>query len=599
MRNYSLEGSNFDYIKIDYSGINGIIVPKLGQMSGNDEFTFTVDFGTTNTHIEYRLNNGKEIKTFDISKEPIDEKQVHWLHGKEDYLKEVFDEEYIPAYTDDEFKLPMRTALSYGENTIWNDVYPFEKASLNELYEKRLDYPYNQTETNLKWSDDANYKKQVEVYIKSLMFLLRNKVVIGNGKLEKTKIRWFYPVSMERQRFSNLTTAWNDAYKKYFGGHERNIFSITESVAPFEFYVKDRDANNLVSIDIGGGTTDIVISASGEVDYITSFRFAANSIFGDGYSENNRVKNGIVRQFKEKIKKELQIKINKDHELFQIFDNMYANKSSADIASFLFSLKYNKKVKAVGENLAENVNLSKKLIEDNTQKITFIFFYTAIIYHLAKLMKTKNLSMPDKIVFSGNGSRVILFFTDDSDLLITFTKLIFEKIYGKDYPKSGLNIIINKENPKEATCKGGFFVIEPEKFSNILKKKVVLHSNGTDAVIHRVNDNNNELSNSDKYNVINDDYLKQTVGEAIKFIQFVFDLLPFFNNEGYKLNNTSIELAKTVCFQKLDIYAKNGWKLKEKEISQDEIIDETLFFYPLVGMLKELTDAICDKNLQN
>jgi hypothetical protein len=596
LKNYSLDSSNFDYIRINYNGIKGVILPNMELKTGEREFTFAVDFGTTNTHIEYKIGNDNNISSFNISKGQIDERQVHWLHGGEDYLKEVFDEEYIPAYTDEEFRFPMRSALSYGEKTNWRDVYPFEKASLDELYEKRLGYDYNETITDLKWSDDDNNQKQVKVYIESIMYLLRNKVIVGNGHLEKTKIRWFYPVSMERGRYKNLKDAWQSAYKKYFGGDEKNIIPITESVAPFEYYIRDRDSNNLVTIDIGGGTTDIVISASGKVDFITSFRFAANAIFGDGYAETNRVKNGIVRQFSEIIKNDLKTKINENDDLFRIFDEMYVNKSSADIASFLFSLKQNKKVRHAGEYLAENANLEKKLVGDTTQKITFIFFYSAIIYHLAKLMNSKNLQMPDKIVFSGNGSRVISFFTDDHEILRNYTKLIFGKVYGTNYPSNNLEIILNKKNPKEATCKGGFFVDTPESFGEIYKKKVVLHSNGTDAVIQRNSSDINEINDSDTYRAINENYLSNTVGEVKKFINFVFDLLPFFANEGYKLNPSSIKTAKEVCFNRLDIYAKNGWQLKKKEVAETEGIEETLFFYPLVGMLKELSDSICNKN---
>lgn len=598
LKNYSLEGSNFDYIRINYNGVNGIIIPKLEQKTGEEEYTFGIDFGTTNTHIEYKIGGRREIKSFDILSGVIDEKQVHWLHGREDYIRQVFDEEYIPDYTNQEFKLPMRTALSYGEKTNWQDISPFEKASLDELYEKRLGYPYNKTETDLKWSDNTHSQQQVKAYIESLMYILRNKVTIGNGNLSKTKIRWFYPVSMERNRYNNLKKVWDESYTKYFGGEESNMMSITESVAPFEYYIKDRDSNNLVTIDIGGGTTDIVISATGNIDYITSFRFAANSVFGDGYAQNNRIKNGIIRQFINDIKLELQSKIvNENDELFLIFNDMYENKSSADIASFLFSLKQNKKVLNAGKSLAGNANLSKKLNDDSTQKITFIFFYSAIIYHLAKLMRAKNLQMPDKIVFSGNGSRIIPFFANDKDMQKGFTKLIFEKVYQEDFASIDLDIIINEENPKEATCKGGFFIDKPDSFSDILKKKVVLHSNGTDSIIERHSNSVDVVKETDSYKVIDDNYLKQTVEESKKFIQFVFDLLPFFSNQGYKLNNSSVEIARKVCFQKLDIYAKNGWQIKRKEVTETECIEETLFFYPLVGMLKELGDAICDKNL--
>jgi hypothetical protein len=591
LKNYLLIGSNFDYIQISYNGTRGLIIPTLDCRAGEKEFTFTVDFGTTNTHIEYRIDTDR-ISPFNILKEQIDEKQVHWLHGGEDYLKAVFDEEYTPAYTDEEFKFPMRSALSYGEKTNWSDVYPFEKASVDELYEKRLGYDYNKTITDLKWSDSGDHNNQVKVYIESIMYLLRNKVVIGNGRLEKTKIRWFYPVSMERGRYNHLKTAWEKAYETYFGGDKKNIIPITESVAPFEYYRRDNDTNNLVTIDIGGGTTDIVISTngSGKVDFITSFRFAANALFGDGYAENSRTKNGIVKQFVTDIKEELKRQINENDDLFRIFDEVYENKSSADMSSFLFSLRHNKKVRQAGENLAENANLESKLLDDETQKITFIFFYSAIIYHLALLMRTKDLQMPDKIVFSGNGSKVISFFTSDADVLRDYTKLIFEKIYGSSC--SGCLEIILQKNPKEATCKGGFFVDSPEAFGDIHRKRIILHSNGSNAIIE-------QSDNQCTYAAIVDEaYLNSTAEEAKKFIQFVFDLLPSFSTWGCKINSSSIEIAKQVCCtgNKLDIHTNNGWKQKQKDVERTEVIEETLFFYPLVGLLKDLSEAICNAN---
>lgn len=592
LKNYTLKESNFSYIKLLYDHrFSGIIIPNLELREGTSKFTFAIDFGTTNTHIEYKIDNGRDIKSFDISKKQIDERQIHYLHGGEDLLKNYFDEEYISSYTGEEFKFPMRSALSYGENTNWLDVYPFEKASLNEFYEKRTDYPYNKTETDLKWSDAENYKCQVKAYIESIMYILRNKVILNYGSLADTKIIWFYPVSMERKRYENLVKAWKESYIKYFGGVENNIISITESIAPFEYYIKDGDTSKLVTIDIGGETTDAVISTGNSADYITSFRFAANAILGDGYSETGRVKNGIVRQFFDQIRKELQSVINKSDDIFHIFDEMLSNKRSDDIASFLFSIKHNKRVRSFGQNLADNVNLNEKLINDTTQKITFIFFYTAIIYHIAKLMKVLNAEMPDKIVFSGNGSRVIQFLTDDKTILKDYTKLIFEKIYKKKYPDSGLEIIPPKDNPKAATCKGGFYLSQPYDYESILNKKVVLHSNGTNKIIRKTNS-----SESDMYKSINNDYIEKTVAEVNEFINFVFENLSFFTNKGYQLNSESIKIAKEKCSQKLRIYAECGWKLKMKEADEDELINESLFFYPLIGMLKELTDAICDKN---
>ena len=586
-KNYSIN-DDFDYIKLHYSDVTGIIIPLFPKRnSGNIEFTFAIDLGTTNTHIEYMTgDNINAIKPFDILEE---EKQIHWLIGQDrSVVADYFDTEYIPENTDEEFKFPARTALSYGEKTNWNNVNPFEKSGFAALYEKRKYLQYhNNIATNLKWSEEDDRKNQTANYIESLFFMLRNKVVLNGGDLEKTKIKWFYPVSMSSDRFNNFKTTWENAYKRYFGSNLNNIIAITESIAPYEYYLGDGDANNIVTIDIGGGTTDMVIAPNQEIKYITSFRFAANSILGDGYSTNNRIKNGIVKQFVETIKTKLQSEIKSD-KFFDLFNDMTTTKASSDIASFLFSLKDNKIVRNVGENFTRNIDLSENLKEDTTQKITFIFFYTAIIYHLAKIMDATNLTMPDKIVFSGNGSRLIQFFTSDRDLLEKYTKLIFEKSTNKEYHDNGLKVILNDNNPKEATCLGGFFVRETESYSNIFKKKVVLHSS----------DNVSFVKEKDTYKTVTDEYINKTKKEAEKFVDIVFNLLSDLNKEGYKLNTNSVKIAEQICYQKLDIFAQSGLKQKRKEVGDNETIEETLFFYPIIGMINALCDKICEKNIK-
>lgn len=590
LKNYSLEGTNFDYITITYKKeISGIIIPNFKNLNDEKKFIFAVDFGTTNTHIEFKEEKENKSKEFEISK---DDSQVAYLHGGDEFLKKYFDEEYIPAYTNEEFKFPMRTALSYGEKTNWSNVYPFEKASLNELYEKRLDFPYNKTETDLKWSDQADYQNKVKVYIESIMYMIRNKVILNGGNLRDTKIIWFYPISMERRRYENLVQVWNNAYRKYFGGNDSNIVSINESIAPFLYYIKDGDKSNLVTIDIGGGTTDVVIAIKREAKYITSFRFAANAIFGDGYSENYRIKNGIVSQFCEQIKEDLLSVIkNQNDDIFNIFNDML-NKKSEDIASFLFSLEYNPRLRSLYPTLAKTANLHNKLLNDNTQTITFIFFYSSIIYHIAKLMKALKVPMPKKIVFSGYGSRVIDYVTTNNSILSDYTALIFQKIYNH---KNNKLEIIKHENPKAITCKGGFYRNDPSyRYEDILSKIVVLHSDGTDRII---NQKNNE--SSDTYKSVDENYLSKTVEEVENFIDFVLNNLDFFKSKGYKLNSKSIEIAKNISKMNLYEYAEMGLNLRKKEVDVNELINESMFFYPLVGMLKELTVEIYNNYKEN
>ena len=57
---------------------------------------------------------------------------------------------------------------------------------------------------------------------------------------------------------------------------------------------------NIVTIDIGGGTTDIVVADTNDVKCITSMRFAADAIFGNSLiAIQNGSLNGIIKQFKD------------------------------------------------------------------------------------------------------------------------------------------------------------------------------------------------------------------------------------------------------------------------------------------------------------
>lgn len=142
------------------------------------------------------------------------------------------------------------------------------------------------------------------------MLMIRNKVVLNDGDLSKTRITWFYPISMEQARLADLKRIWDDAYRKYFKANGVTA-SVTESSAPVKaFYETNPNASQIVSVDIGGGTTDMAFSKmKGEVSYVTSFRFATNDLFQTPFSKVN-LRNGIVDYFKESFHNVLQIMDN-------------------------------------------------------------------------------------------------------------------------------------------------------------------------------------------------------------------------------------------------------------------------------------------------
>ncbi|ADQ80183.1 hypothetical protein Palpr_2046 [Paludibacter propionicigenes WB4] len=589
-KTYILEKSNFDYLRIDCNNeISGIVLPEFKHQGGMQQYTFAIDFGTTNMHIEYSLDNNP-AKPFDITK---DEMQIHLLLKVVDIMRRnIFNYDMLPPTLgmEEEFKLPMRTVLSEALTTDWNSsVFPMAQVNIPFPYERKTEPEYNKIITNLKWSNEKDNIKRVTNYIESLFLILRNKVILNNGDISKTKIIWFYPISMTQHRYDLFKKAWEETYKKYFGTNVQNVISITESVAPYEFYKSSAgNTSNMVSIDIGGGTSDIVIAKNKEVKFISSFRFAANSVFGDGYvtSRNGSIQNGIIRQFKEEIDKIL--KNNNMDDLVKIYTRLDHKNVSSDLASFFFSLKNNKEV--VDASISNDLDFNRILQADDKQKIVFLFFYVAIIYHLVHLMKAKDIPMPRHITFSGNGSKMIQILTTNTRLLENFTKMIFEKIYNEKYPSDGLTIIQSPTIPKEATCKGGISSQIAQDYTQISATKVVLKGS----------DNCTFISNETYGNIDQQQYIARTTEEIRKFIQFTFDLnndFSFKNNFG--IDSASFSSAKTECFRDLAIYTENGLKQKLSEVSDDDLIEETFFFYPLNGMLYALSSKICELNSEN
>jgi hypothetical protein len=589
-KTYILEKSNFDYLRINCGNEkSGIIIPKFKLQGGMQQYAFAIDFGTTNMHIEYSVDNDP-AKPLDITRDEI---QIHLLFKVVDIKRRnILNFDLIPPIigSDEEFKIPMRTILSESANTDWNgSVHPMAHVNIPFPYEKKLEPYYNKITTNLKWSNDKDNMKRITTYIESLFLILRNKVILNNGDISKTKIVWFYPISMTQHRFDLLKKAWEESYKKYFGTDLNNVIPITESIAPYEFYKSSTgNASNMVSVDIGGGTSDIVIAQSGDVKHITSFRFAANSIFGDGYttSRDTSTQNGIICQFKDNIL-EITKKSNMD-DLVKIYQRLDNKNISSDIATFLFSLKNNKEV--IDANISDDLDFNKILQVDDTQKIVFVFFYVAIIYHLAHLMKAKEIPMPRHLTFSGNGSKVIQILTTNTHLLENFTRLIFEKIYGKKYPTDGLTIIQSPKLPKEATCKGGIISQVKQDYTQISSTKVVLKGS----------DNCTFISDETYGNIDKQEYIDRTTEEIRKFIQFIFDLNNDFSyKNNFGVDNSCLITAKEECFRDLTSNTENGIKQKLSEVSDDDLIEETFFFYPLKGMLYNLSKKIHELNLHN
>lgn len=582
--NYLIKGHNFDYIQVrDHRGYQGLLIPTFKQQRNVEVFEFAIDLGTSNTHIEYRKENEQTPKVFSFSSQDrqLCEMFIPARNNTgtlEELIEEteIIEKDFIPGEIGEgDFRFPTRTVLSCARTVDWNrSVAPFTLVNLPFTYDKRADLIYNNMKYNIKWGNGEDLRV-MEAYVRCLMLIIRNKVLLNNGDLNHTKITWFYPISMAPNRLRRLKETWNDAYKEYFGNGETSC--MTESAAPIQYFFRRyATATSLVNVDIGGGTTDIAFAKDKSIVNVTSFRFASNALFENSFSDLDD-NNGIIDYHKDEILRLLQE--NDLYELVRVFKSQ-SNVHPSNMASFLFGLKDNTLLRRAGVN-ERVIDFNYILQEDENFKIVFIVFYTSIIYHIAQITKSLGLEVPRHISFSGNGSKIIRVITTDTGILSKYTKIIFEKVLGKEYGKELELLGLDKDsNPKDSTCKGGL-ISAPGNDNN--DKTIVFKSDCSGIV-----------GSSDTYDTITDSYKDKTVKAVESFFKFVFeDMNAEFNfDKNFGVKRPAFRAAQQAATRDLATFLDKGIEQRRQETEHDDVIEETFFFYPIKGALQAMSNEI-------
>jgi hypothetical protein len=455
------------------------------------------------------------------------------------------------------------------------------------LYEKNRVQNHLELKTSIKWSDYgiSENKKRVESYIEYLISITFYKTILANGDLNNTKITWFYPISMTQYQQNILAEVWMKSYKKVFGkyANEDNINSVPESIAPFYYYHKRRGVHGLsISVDIGGGSSDIAIFEDAEAKLISSFKFAGDAIYGDGYGGSPNI-NGFVKMFESEANNYLVN--NNDKERLSILENiLQTREDSPDFSSFLFSL---------GKEIDSPFSYSS-LIKDSELKLSVLIFYSSIAYYIAKILKEESFDIPINILFSGTGSKS-LDIIDNSKGHVNISKL-FKGILThvmETESESDINIIMSNM-PKEITCKGGLLSSYDE--SSSMKFWLGGKEEDTWGGIIDIDDAKSAPRYSDfEREEDSRSYILESLSDFYTTLDSYFEQVRIENIFGISID--SYQLFKKMRLNQVEEFLKQGIKdrIETVESVENAIVEETLFFYPLIGVLNKLSYELSKK----
>ena len=578
--------SQYHFLTVTNGTDQALLIPRFGQLrQGQRAFQFAIDFGTTNTHIEYKDEMENITRPLTIER---DEQVVLTLNaqtpqtiaqldaeGLETFFggpAQAFMQEFMPVTIGSSHtaRFPMRTNLCMRSGHTVQQREPLAMADYNVgfHYEREDTFDYNETHTDLKWENTRSNNLLVEAYFEQLLMLIRSKVLLGGGMLQRTSITWFYPVCMQPYQIAALDTTWQRLTRRLLSPQGVRMQRVAESLAPYYYYTQNQDVDAetrpVVSMDIGGGTTDFVVyHRDNTAVLISSVRFAGNSIYGDFLGRATEY-NGFIRAFAPLFDQRLR-DISGVSDVYE-----KSKRSGAEFVSFLYSLDSNPRMQGSG------ISFSDELRDNAPFRMVLLLFYAAEIYYAAHLLAMKQLPTPAYVTVSGTASKVLPLI-GSSEALQQMARCIFNDVLGDDH-RVELKWV---DNPKEITCKGGLNMRDRFVVNDV--EQITRFHTGSARL---------DAMTTPHYRDIDDKVRKEVMQSYQRFIDYFFSLNERFNYSKYF--GVAGEREYAHMQQILTDKAEQDFNktiAARREDPQGEVnpeINDSLFFIPLTGGLSRL-----------
>lgn len=598
--------SAFDYLRVKITdGVRNhesLIIPKWGsEHKGGVKYQFAFDFGTTNSHVAIRNQTKDEIVDFKIGKSivsTLDQRRMNdGVYGEETTTITLLDvamkQEFLPKEIGAIYSFPLRTVVLRNSTLSLDTTTPKALLHVNIpfIYGKEDCGQSNVSVPNLKWSVDEVGQKLSNSFIEELAILARAFALENDGNLAECSFVWTYPLSMRSGDVSDFNDKWKQNYKTYFVNDidvaERNVTKVSESIAPLLYYQDSkRDLENMgVSIDIGGGTCDVVIKRNSDDIRFTSFRFAADVIFGAGKASDNPMIQNHYRYFLKLLQENGDAK--------KVIDIMRmaceGNGASTEANSVLFALEGHP---LLSKLQIEDKSYNIRLKMDRKRKVIFLYFYAAIVYYLTKLMQDYHYPQPARLMFSGTGSKLLNIIGND-DVLQDYTTSLIQIFSGGEYNyNKPIDIIIERKEPKQITAKGALHKIDPDDKNDVAIRYSIPKTVEKDTIRYSLLKDENGEAMKLMYEDLKDVELKQRVCAEVqnfhKMFISCFTVLNFVDD--YHCDDESLKLFIQLLSHE-DLMAYMDTEIRDfdrVEIQNHPThpFEGSLFFYPIKHLIQ-------------
>ena len=566
----------------DGNEVKALVLPIFKKVNSDPtratgQFTFSIDFGTTNTHVSYvKTANGQpfghnQVLSFNYSEDDTQMVMFNNGGGTREFgsFPTALKRELVPSVLGETVKFPMRTA-TYQVAGNPNKLEMFFNTNIGFNYGEDISRS-SDYRTNIKWDrfDNDNANDRMRTFFAQMLWMMKNKSVLNDGSDSFTLVVT-YPISMRLNDYDKFQRAWKDARAEVQCNVD--IRYRTESVAPYYSYLAGLQYGEpYANMDIGGGTTDILYinPFSGEASVFSAF-FAANDLWNDGIDRVNRASkdNGFVRFYK---MVQLNMLGDKRTDVGRVIENA---SSSSDIISYLFA-------NDDWTRLSNTISRSPKMMQLPIIHFSALAFYMAYALHMAEVEIPRNLS------FTGMGSKYIRLISNVEAVISQLVNAIFKYAGGvlnnSKLQEANVNVSF-APNPKEVTAIGALISLNYARAINPSEDIYYGYEEEEPGKVLR-------------YQNISTDVQDSVVKLFKKFTQMFQndDVLDVLDDLGYSIDCEIVAKLSNYAVQSLRQMKDSS---SEGQNSRDKL-KEPMFFWPLKNSLyiigKELSESAANE----
>lgn len=592
--------NTFDFITVNWDGATALIIPYFKEVMPNATTGLTVgiDFGTTNSYVCLSYNSGADPQTLEITREDMQVltlNEVNLTNGnygnsyKDSFagmtsFNQAIDREFAPLLLgcQSDVQFPYRT-VTCESSTFAGQGSPMLFGHINmgfNFMKEIIDLVGVQYNTNIKWDIEqvnnaagvahvnlTDCQNRVKAFCMQIAWMVKNKIMLSETPATQFKAYLTFPYTMGRTLKSDIESYWQDAFKATMGDGNVTIVRSTESIAPYYYMIGNgtQFTRNALNVDIGGGTTDMLFAdIEKKCFWYNSSLFAGNDIWGDGKQlvRHSRLDNGFVKYF-ESLLESGQLNIPADRRTaYEKYKKLV--KSSADLMSYIF--RYDDEFRFIS------------YIRNSRDKLMPVLYthLAAIVYHVAQVLKEKEMTVPSTITFSGMGAKYVHLISQNENDITELIKGLLAEFMGYGFEDDNHKMpedfrVTFQRSPKEVTAQGAMLKDNNalDEFREFGQKELYVY--GVEGAPKHI-----------LYKEANN-YKNQTKTMFEKFIK------DFLLNRGITqyLNRQFSVRFSDEFIKTLRENADMGFDLMARSKRGDENIEETMFFWPLKNGLYE------------